>query len=258
MIPKDVDGFLAIEKNMSMSRLAAGAIRLQPISMMIGQAAGALAALSTSLQIDLREIPAIKVQTQLLKHGVTISLCKYSDVLPESPFFGAVQISNLYGLFQPLDYPHAPSYNISDLDDPRLAMAILKGADKGLFGIDEMISNKDAEDAVKKALKAISPEYHDIKPIKNPGRLSTKADFAGYLTESFRLKNMEEKSNEQFYSDVPPAHRAFNSVRMLLNIGVLDSVKGAKFYPARHITRGEAVQLLVRVMDYASVNILDR
>ena len=258
MIPKDVDGFLAVEKNMSMSRLAAGAIRLQPISMMTGQAAGALAALATSLQMELRKIPAIKVQTQLVKHGVFISLCKYSDVTPDHPFFGAVQISNLYGLFQPLDYPHAPSYNISDLDDPRFAMAILRGADKGLFGIEEMISNKDAEDSVKRALKAISLEYHDIKPIKNPGRLSTKADFVGYLTESFRLNDLEEKSNEQFYSDVPPEHKAFDSVTMLLNIGVLNSVKGEKFYPARPITRGEAAQLLVRVMDFASTNVLDR
>ena len=257
MIPKDVDGFLAIEKNMSMSRLAAGAIRLQPISMMTGQAAGALAALAASLQMELREIPAIKVQTQLVNHGVFISLCKYSDVLPENPYFGAVQISNLYGLFQPLDYPHAPSYNISDLDDPKLAMAILRGADKGFFGIDEMISNKEAEDSVKRALKAISLE-NDAKPIRNPGRLSTRADFVSYITDSFGLKDFEEKSNEQFFSDMPPAHRAFDSVSTLLKIGVLDSVKGAKFNPARPITRGEAAQLLVRVMDFASVNVWDR
>jgi len=253
MIPKGVDGFLAIEKNMSMSRLAAGAIRLQPISMMTGQAAGALAALATSLQMELREIPAIKVQTRLVNNGVFISLCKYSDVTPENPFFGAVQISNLYGLFQPLDYPHAPSYNISDLDDPKLAMAILRGADKGIFGIEEMISNKDAEDSVKRALKALSLEYNGIKPIKNPGRLSSRADFVSYLTESFRLKDLEEKSNVQFYSDVPPEHRAFDAVSILQKIGVLDSAKGAKFHPARPITRGEAVELLVKVMDFASL-----
>jgi hypothetical protein len=252
MIPKDADGFLAVEKNMSMSRLAAGAIRLQPISMMTGQAAGALAALAVSLKLELREVPAIKVQTQLVKHGVSISLCKYSDVPPESPFFGAVQISNLYGLFAPLEYPHAPSYNILNLDDPKLAMAILRGADKGVFGVEEMITNKESEESVRKALRAISREAGNIPLNSHADRFTSKADYARYLVENFGLKNLEVKSNTQFYSDIPPEHKAFESVNILLNIGVLNSVKGTKFSQARPITRGEAVMMLVGIMDYAS------
>lgn len=253
LIPKDADGFLAVEKNLSMSRLAAGAIRLQPISMMIGQAAGALAALAVSLDIELREVPAVKVQSQLVKHGVQISLCKYSDIPPESPFFGAAQISNLYGIFEPQDYPHAPSYNISNLDDPKLAMAILRGADKGVFGVDEMINNQDIEHSVKKALIALSGEVNSIEPIKRPQRLASKADFVIYLAQSFGFNDIEMKSRVQFYSDVPPAHKAFDAVNILLNIGVLDSVKGVKFNPAKPITRGEAMEIIIRAMDLASV-----
>jgi hypothetical protein len=251
MIPKDADGFLAIEKNLSMSRLSAGAIRLQPISMMTGQAAGALAALAVKMNMELREVPAVKVQNQLVKHGVSISLCKYSDVPPENPFFGAVQISNLYGLFVPRDFPHAPSYNITDLDDPKLAMAILRGADKGVFGVDDMITNKDAEGAVKMALKALSHEIHSLKPIKHPDRFASKADFVEYLTEGFGFNDLKIKPDKQIFSDVPPEHRAFDSISTLLNIGVI--TKGTKFSPARPITRGEAVQMLVEAMDFASV-----
>ena len=252
-IPKDADGFLAVEKNMSMSRLAAGALRLQPICMMTGQAAGVLAALAVNLKMELRDVPAIKVQTQLVKHGVSISLCKYSDVPPENPFFGVIQISNLYGLFEPQEYPHAPSYNISDLDDPRLALAMLKGADKGVFGIDEMITNKDIENAVRKALNAISRNSDSLKPISNPGRLASKAGFTEYLVESFGLRNLGIESNIQLFSDVPPEHRAFNSVGILSKIGAISSPRGASFNPARPITRGEAVQILVNTMDFASI-----
>ncbi|MCL2768110.1 MAG: FAD-dependent oxidoreductase, partial [Synergistaceae bacterium] len=251
LIPKDADGFLAVEKNLSMSRQAAGAIRLQPISMMTGQAAGALAALAVSFGMELREIPAIKVQTQLLKHGVHISLCKYSDVPPENPFFGAVQISNLYSLFEPLDYPHAPAYNITDLDDSRLAMALLRGADKGVFGVDQIISNEETEDAVKKAVLAVSSKARSLKPINNRDRLSSKADFVNYLVECFGFDE-PETAGKQFYSDVPPGHKAFDSVCILLNIGVLDPVRGT-FNPAKPITKGEAVQILVRAMDFASI-----
>ena len=252
LIPKDADGFLAVEKNLSMSRQAAGAIRLQPISMMTGQAAGALAALAVSLGMELREVPAIKVQSQLVKHGVHISLCKYLDVPPENPFFGAVQISNLYGLFEPLDYPHAPAYNITDLDDPKLAMAILRGADKGIFGIDEIIDNKEVEDAVRRALIAISREARNLKPINSREKLSSKADFVNYLVESFGFDKLKA-AGKQFYPDVPPGHRAFDSVRILTNIGVLEPVKGT-FNPAKPITKGEAVQMLVKTMDFASIN----
>ena len=41
LIPEKVDGLLAAEKNISQSRLANGATRLQPITMLTGQAAGA-------------------------------------------------------------------------------------------------------------------------------------------------------------------------------------------------------------------------
>ena len=42
-IPQDIDGFLPAEKNLSQSRLANGATRLQPSTMLTGQAAGAIA-----------------------------------------------------------------------------------------------------------------------------------------------------------------------------------------------------------------------
>jgi hypothetical protein len=64
-----VDGLLAAEKNISQSRLANGATRLQPIAMLTGQAAGALAGLAIATHRQPRAIPADAVQLVLLRSG---------------------------------------------------------------------------------------------------------------------------------------------------------------------------------------------
>ena len=74
LIPAKVDGLIAAEKNLSMSRLVAGALRLQPICMMTGQAAGVLAALSVRNNLQPREVKVSDVQRELRNAGVIFSL----------------------------------------------------------------------------------------------------------------------------------------------------------------------------------------
>ena len=123
LIPRNVDGFIAAEKNISASRLTAGALRLQPITMMTGQAAGALAALSVLGDVQPREVKAIRVQRALLDAGVDLSLCRYVDVPSEHKYYGSVQLSNLYGLLEPMRWP--------------------ENDEAGLFGIDELLTSGD-------------------------------------------------------------------------------------------------------------------
>ena len=111
LIPAKVDGLIAAEKNLSMSRLVSGALRVQPITMMTGQAAGVLAALAVNKRVQPREIKAIDVQRELLKAGVKLSLCNYSDVQEGNKFYASVQIVSLYDLMQ------AKDANIFGVDD---------------------------------------------------------------------------------------------------------------------------------------------
>jgi hypothetical protein len=69
LIPEKVDGLLAAEKNISQSRMANGATRLQPITMLTGQAAGTLAYLAISKGIQPRAVNAEEVQIALLRAG---------------------------------------------------------------------------------------------------------------------------------------------------------------------------------------------
>ena len=131
LIPRSVDGFIAAEKNISVSRLTAGAVRLQPITMMTGQAAGALAALSVLGDVQPREVKAIRVQRVLIDAGVDLSLGKYGDVPGEHKYYGSVQLANLYGLLEPLSYP--------------------SGEELGVFGIDELMTSGDISRLTEKA-----------------------------------------------------------------------------------------------------------
>lgn len=66
LIPLTVDGLLVCEKNISVSHMANGATRLQPLVLGIGQAAGMAAALCIEQQCQPRDLPVALVQQALL------------------------------------------------------------------------------------------------------------------------------------------------------------------------------------------------
>jgi hypothetical protein len=66
LIPATTDGFLVCEKNISVSHIANGATRLQPVVMGIGQAAGMAAAMCVELNCQPRDLPVRALQTALL------------------------------------------------------------------------------------------------------------------------------------------------------------------------------------------------
>lgn len=104
LIPEKIDGLLAAEKNISVSRLVNGAIRLQPITLLTGQAAGAAAALSARHGIQPRELPVVMVQDSILRGGSRISLFSFHDVDPHHPHWRGVEGATLYGYLDPLSF----------------------------------------------------------------------------------------------------------------------------------------------------------
>lgn len=73
-IPEKVDGFLPAEKNFSQSRMANGATRLQPHTLNMGQAVGAIAALAVKEKVAPRAVDPGKVQHILLNAGATLAI----------------------------------------------------------------------------------------------------------------------------------------------------------------------------------------
>lgn len=257
LIPQNTDGLLAAEKNLSMTRLSAGALRLQPICMMTGQAAGALAALSVREGVRPRDLPAVRVQRALLEAGVVLSLCKYSDVPPEHPYYNSVQLSNLHGLIAPMEPPHAPSYNISDLDDPVLAMAVIKGHDKGVFGVDEMLTWAETVSMMERARKASGTSLGGAPALgEKPDVFVNRGQFAKALCDTFGFLQAEffprDGKKGLFFS--LPEHPQASAVAALSPLGILDIYKSEReFRFGRPVTRGEAAEMVMRAMTAAKL-----
>lgn len=100
MIPKqtDVDNLIVAEKSVSVSNIMNGATRLQPVVMQIGQAAGALAALSCLRNRSVRKIAVREVQRVLLDSGCYIM--PYLDLPKEHPHFKSLQRIGATGILR--------------------------------------------------------------------------------------------------------------------------------------------------------------
>ncbi|SDX96599.1 FAD dependent oxidoreductase [Acetomicrobium thermoterrenum DSM 13490] len=137
-IPKETDGFLVAEKNLSVTRLASGALRLQPITMLTGQAVGAIAALAVKEGVQPRDVNVMKVQKTLLEAKDRLALCIYSDVPESHPHWAAVQMATVRGWMKPKSLPTLAASRIDNYND--ILQASRKGRTKGIFGVDEPLS----------------------------------------------------------------------------------------------------------------------
>ncbi|OGV73746.1 MAG: hypothetical protein A3K19_12005 [Lentisphaerae bacterium RIFOXYB12_FULL_65_16] len=91
-IPETLDGFLPAEKNISQSRLANGATRLQPHTLLMGQAVGAIVALAVQHQVQPRQLDPVLVQLALLDAGDTLFLTPVADIRQNHPDRKVVQL----------------------------------------------------------------------------------------------------------------------------------------------------------------------
>lgn len=98
LLPKQNDGLIVTEKGISVSNIVNGTTRLQPIVLLTGQAAGALAALSVQQQKQAREISVRTVQDVLLNAKAYIM--PYFDVRADHKHFAAVQRIGATGILK--------------------------------------------------------------------------------------------------------------------------------------------------------------
>ncbi|NLR65492.1 FAD-dependent oxidoreductase [Chitinophaga varians] len=104
LIPATTDGLIVAEKSISVTNIVNGATRLQPVVLQLGQAAGALAAISLQQKIQPRQVAVRQVQQALLKAGVY--LMPYIDVPKEHPHFAAIQRIGATGILRGTGIPH--------------------------------------------------------------------------------------------------------------------------------------------------------
>jgi len=98
LVPLKTDGLIAAEKNISVSNIANGTTRLQPVVLLTGQAAGALAAYCSKNKIEPRDVNIREVQQILLNSKCY--LMPYVDVKPTDPYWEAIQKAGATGILK--------------------------------------------------------------------------------------------------------------------------------------------------------------
>jgi len=96
LVPLGVEDFIVAEKSISVSNLANGTTRLQPVVCEIGQAAGVMAALAVKNNCKVREVKVRDVQRELLDAGAYIQ--PYLDLKKDDPDFKMLQRIGSTGL----------------------------------------------------------------------------------------------------------------------------------------------------------------
>jgi hypothetical protein len=126
-IPEKIDGLLAAEKNISQTRLVNGASRMQPHTMQMGQAAGAIAALSVRHGIQPRQVDPVLVQHVLLDASDTLNLTPLKDVAQSAPDWPAIQLVTVHGLMTLKDGRFQPDHLLT-ADDLSIILKSLEAA----------------------------------------------------------------------------------------------------------------------------------
>ena len=98
LLPQEVKQLVVAEKSVSVSNIANGSTRLQPVVMQIGQAAGALAAIAVKQNKGVDEVSVREVQNVLLEAGGY--LMPYADVPKDSICFKPCQRIGATGILK--------------------------------------------------------------------------------------------------------------------------------------------------------------
>jgi len=98
LIPPNIQGLIVAEKNISVSNVVNGTTRLQPCVLLIGQAAGTLAALAVQQKQFASKVSIRKVQQTLLYHKAMIM--PYIDAGIKHPQFEAIQRVGATGILK--------------------------------------------------------------------------------------------------------------------------------------------------------------
>jgi len=122
LIPKNTSGIIIAEKSISVTNIVAGASRLQPVVLTIGQAAGALAAVALKNQQEPAEVSIRNVQAALLASKAY--LMPFIDVKATDQDFITLQKIGATGLLKGTGIPYKwanqtwfyPELSISQFD----------------------------------------------------------------------------------------------------------------------------------------------
>ncbi len=104
LIAAGVPNLLMADKAISVTNIANGSTRLQPVILQVGQAAGIMGALAAQQEVPVAELKVREVQQLILDAGGY--LMPYYDVAPDAPHFAAIHRIGATGLLAGTGEPY--------------------------------------------------------------------------------------------------------------------------------------------------------
>jgi hypothetical protein len=133
-------------------------------------------------------------------------------------------------------------------------MSVINGADKGIFGVDNMVTKEEMIAMLNKARAASKTSAgRDVAEDEwsDKTHFVTRGLFADAVASAFGLHDAKPRGSASNRNAVKiaPAHRFAKAVTALSALGILDLYQSeSEFHPARPVTRGEAVEVLMKAM----------
>jgi len=189
LVPAKVDNLIMADKAISVSNIANGSTRLQPVIIQIGQAAGLLAAKSIEYRQKPREVSIRSIQAEILSAGGY--LMPYYDVKRSEQEFKAIQKIGACGILRgegrPYKWANQTWFYPDSIVDSRALAATLKKFEPSLGDFKfKDISLRNEE--FKILLEAWASIYRlDIK-----GQLSTQLKGNGFISRREFAKIVNE------------------------------------------------------------------
>lgn len=257
LISNNVSNLIAAEKNISFSRLASGAVRLQPITMLTGQAAGALAALSVKQNVNPAQVKVIDVQKVLLKSKSV--LVPYTDFNESHPYFYDMQLISLRGImigYSILNFGASDSINrgqasvliTRSFGYKPISTSVPTFTDVPLSNIYNQYIESMYKNGFTSGCLANPKKFCPNDPITN-AQLAVFAQ-KGWSTLNPSIGMFAPRT--QTYTDVPPTHWAYKQIETLAANGVkvYCNVAAKKFCPDdKGVNRATASHVINSILD---------
>jgi hypothetical protein len=227
-VPKTIDGFMVAEKNISVSHIVNGTTRLQPVVMAIGQAVGAGAAISVQDNIQPRYINISKLQDILVNQGAQVYY--FHDVPAEhyaNKYLNKLALKGVVSAYSPVS--HMPESYITQSEFFDLLNETYKK-----FG------DKITTPLEKIDLRNYFDEKNDV---------ITRVKLADFISKNIITDWRGTSDVVIKYKDIKPWTLDFYNINKLAVKGIFNS-KNLSFRPSDFTTRGEAITIIGRTIDY--------
>ncbi len=222
LLPVEDNGLIVAEKSWSVSHIANGSSRLQPVCLLIGQAAGAAGALSVQKNIQPFELNIKDLQTALLNDPkAPPTLIPLFDLKPNNPYREAIQRLILANIIPfPKDGNFKPEETINQKDFETWSSKAGIGIDKisGLFPEGKFPPALSRAEAAQ-LIETVSLSFSKTPVSNNSGQTIANYPAKDYCAnlkiggnpKAFKFENLKTKDGKPVMRTTPFSSNKANS-----------------------------------------------